>query len=53
MSQEENKEKEYCCVCGEEAKYHCIHCETPYCEKHYKSVVMTGNCCNSNEKDYE
>lgn len=23
-----------------------------YCDKHYDSVVMAGNCCSGNEADY-
>lgn len=44
--------KEVCCVCGEFAEYHCGSCKTPFCETHYKTTVMTGNCCSGNEKDY-
>ena len=36
--------KETCCVCGQEAKYHCGSCENAYCDKHYETTVMTGNC---------
>ena len=45
-------EKETCCVCGEEAKAHRTLCENAYCDKHYKTTIMTGNCCAENEKDY-
>jgi C4-type Zn-finger protein len=50
---EASKEKEVCCVCGEFAEEKCSHCKNPYCLPHFKSVVMTGNCCSGNEKDYE
>ncbi|MCG3204016.1 MAG: hypothetical protein KCHDKBKB_00693 [Elusimicrobia bacterium] len=46
-------EKETCCVCGELATGKCGHCDNPYCDKHYGSVVCTGNCCRENEKDWE
>lgn len=46
-------EKETCCVCGEEAELKCPHCENYYCNKHYKTTVITGNCCRSNEMNYE
>jgi hypothetical protein len=45
--------REVCCVCGEFAEEKCSHCKNPYCLPHFKSVVMTGNCCSGNEKDYE
>lgn len=48
-----------CNICGEEAKLYCKSCEDKeedfrlwYCEKHYQSVVLTGNCCSGNEKIY-
>ena len=46
-------QKEVCCICGEFAEEKCSHCKNPYCLPHFKSVVMTGNCCSGNEKDYE
>lgn len=42
-----------CCVCGEDASEKCNYCDNRYCLKHFKTVVMTGNCCSYNEKDYE
>ena len=48
-----DKEKNYCCVCGEEASLKCSYCENDYCNKHYETTVITGNCCRDNEKDYE
>jgi hypothetical protein len=50
--EQETKEEELCCICGEKAEHRCSYCDNAYCTKHYKSVVMTGNCCGSNEKDY-
>jgi len=51
MKQINDIEKQ-CCVCGEDAKHHCGSCGCGYCEEHYKTTVMTGNCCSGNEKDY-
>ena len=45
--------KELCCICGNEAEHLCSYCKIGYCTEHYKKVVMTGNCCSGNEKDYE
>lgn len=42
-----------CCICGEEGQHICGNCENKYCDKHYKTTVMTGNCCSGNEKDYD
>lgn len=54
VSKEEKKpiEEETCCVCGEPAKTKCGSCGNPYCNKHYGSVVCTGNCCYENERNY-
>jgi len=53
-NEETMEEKEQiCCVCGEAAKLECYHCKNHYCNKHYETTVMTGNCCSGNEKDYE
>ena len=41
-----------CCVCGEEAVARCS-CKTLYCNEHYKTTVMTGNCCRDNEREFE
>lgn len=49
-----------CCVCGKETELFCGSCSktfgefdpTFYCEEHYQSTVMTGNCCAGNEQDY-
>jgi len=48
-----------CNICGEETELYCKSCEDKeedfrlwFCEKHYLSVVMTGNCCSGNEKSY-
>ena len=49
-----------CCICGKETELYCGSCAktwgefdpTWYCEEHYKTTVMTGNCCSGNEKDY-
>jgi hypothetical protein len=51
------KIKEKCSVCGKEAITYCPSCSytwgefdpTYYCQEHYESVVMTGNCCRSEE----
>ena len=48
-----NMNDKTCCVCGEEAELKCGHCENGYCKKHYRTTVITGNCCSGNEKDYE
>ncbi len=48
-----DNQKEPCCVCGEEAETECGYCKIGYCQEHYAKVVMTGNCCSNNEKDYE
>ena len=42
-----------CCICYKPAELQCGHCNTPYCNVHYCTTVMTGNCCRGNEKDYE
>lgn len=52
------KETGECCVCGEITETFCPYCndgwgKTFFCEEHYKSVVLTGNCCRSNEMAYE
>jgi hypothetical protein len=47
------KEEKVCCVCGGKATSSCGHCQNLYCDKHYGTTVMTGNCCSGNEKDYE
>ena len=47
------REKEECIICGKEASCHCSHCENAYCDECYEKVVMTGNCCRDNERDYE
>ena len=49
-----------CCICGEETDLYCNSCAytfgkfapTWYCNEHYEKVVMTGNCCSGNEKNY-
>lgn len=49
-----------CCICGKETKLYCKSCADPigeyepnyYCDEHYQTVVMTGNCCSGNEKLY-
>ena len=52
------KEKQgQCEVCGKETIYYCKSCSendepTWFCEEHYKSVVLTGNCCSGSEKLY-
>jgi len=46
------KKDKTCCVCGEEATCHCSYCTNGYCDKHYETTVMTGNCCSDNERDY-
>ena len=46
-------EIEKCCICYEPARLKCSHCDVPYCDTHYGTTVMTGNCCSDNEKDYE
>lgn len=51
----------YCCVCDKKTKFYCPSCcehnddgtISPvcfFCEGHYKSVVLTGNCCSGNEE---
>ena len=42
-----------CVVCGSDATNECYYCQSAYCNKHYGTTVMTGNCCSENEKDYE
>lgn len=50
-----------CCVCQEETELYCSSCcytfggltPTYYCEKHYKTTVMTGNCCSESERFYK
>ena len=49
----EQKENKECCICGKKAECKCRYCGNDYCLKHYESVVCTGNCCSSNEKDYD
>ena len=44
---------ENCCICGEKAGGSCSYCKNVYCNEHYKTVIMSGNCCSGNEKDYE
>ena len=58
LAKRENK-KGGCNICGEETELYCKSCEDKeedfrlwYCEKHYQSVVLTGNCCSGNEKIY-
>lgn len=48
-----------CCICGEETELYCKSCEDKeedfrlfYCDKHYQSTVLTGNCCSKNEQIY-
>ena len=53
MPTNKNEDEKTCCVCGEKAVAMCHYCKTPYCGKHWGTTVMTGNCCNMNEKDYE
>ena len=56
-------EKGSCCVCNKYTKLYCGSCceknddgsKSPvcyFCEEHYESVVMTGNCCSGNERLY-
>lgn len=45
--------KEICCVCGSNSELKCSDCGSTYCDVHYETTVMTGNCCRANEKDYE
>jgi len=57
----ESKKVGECCICGKETEHYCPYCSndwgefnpTWYCQEHYESVVMTGNCCRSNEQAYE
>ena len=51
-----------CIICGKETKQYCHSCSvnwdgdfepTWYCDEHFESVVMTGNCCRGNEIAYE
>lgn len=50
-----------CNICGEETDLYCHSCSetwgefnpTWYCEKHYHTTVLTGNCCRGNELLYE
>ena len=42
-------EDETCCICSEKSKSHCISCDLAYCEQHYGSVVLAGNCCRGSE----
>lgn len=51
-------EKEKCLNCGEEATVYCKRCDDGwgrswYCSSCFEKIVMTGNCCRGNEKDYE
>ena len=46
------EEKETCCVCEKEINRKCGSCGVGFCNKHYTSVVMTGNCCIGSEQDY-
>lgn len=51
------EEKGNCNVCGEETNLYCSSCKTEdctiwFCDKHYQSVVLTGNCCSGNENLY-
>lgn len=59
----ESMKKDNCCVCGKETELYCSGCAehnddgtiSPvcwFCDEHYTKVVMTGNCCYNNEKDY-
>lgn len=49
-----------CCVCNEPTDAYCYSCAKPfgdfnptyYCDKHYKTTVITGNCCRDNELIY-
>lgn len=52
-----------CCVCGRRTELYCESCSehnddgtiSPlcfFCGEHYEKVVMTGNCCAGNEKNY-
>lgn len=49
-----------CCICNKPTEYYCKSCAsdwdefdpTYYCEEHYKTTVLTGNCCSGNEKIY-
>lgn len=47
------KEEKSCVVCGEKAEEVCSSCDSSYCRKHYKTTVLTGNCCRGNEEIYQ
>lgn len=60
MSTKNNKEKKIegnCSVCNKKTEHYCSSCcetwgefsPTYFCEEHYNSVVLTGNCCRDNE----
>lgn len=42
-----------CVICGVKSIHDCCYCKTIYCDKHFASIVMTGNCCKMNEEDYD
>lgn len=54
------QEKGNCNVCGKDTDLYCSSCSetwgefspTWFCDEHYNSVVMTGNCCAGNEQLY-
>lgn len=54
------QEKKECNVCGKETELYCKSCSetwgeftpTYFCEEHYQSVVLTGNCCSGSEQLY-
>lgn len=53
-----------CIICNEKATTYCPYCVDEYdtaprfvpvslyCNKHYETVVETGNCCYENERIY-
>lgn len=51
--EEEILEEKTCTICNEKADNNCGHCGSNYCYKHYGTTVQTGNCCRSNEEDYD
>lgn len=57
---EKEVQKGKCCICGLETELYCSSCANTYgefdpiwyCDEHYKTTVMTGNCCRGNELNY-
>lgn len=54
------KKEGECCVCTKKTEMYCGMCANGsgefdpvfFCDEHYETTVMTGNCCSGNESQY-